>query len=267
MEQTDILIKQNPVFRFADQRLTLALQHLNTYLMHYDPEELHELRVEMKRIKAIHYLLKQIEALPDEAKYYPLQLSLFYKISGKVRAAHLMKARMSRRGWDIIASGLFKKLFKRQIKFNKLLIKEAESFEAELKKWGGTLVKSCADIDLGKFEQQVAHEKQALTGMLQPVPDEADWHELRKAIKRFTHASEMLSVRALARIKEGIDLKKITTLQELLGDWNDATEQSKWIKKQLKCKAISKDAYHIIQQVLSEKLLQNRLKIIAALKL
>lgn len=266
MENTEILLKQNPLYRYADQRVQLALSHINHYLMHYDPEALHQLRVEMKRLKALHQALTMLK--PDEQEHikWPLQMTLFYKLAGKVRSAHLLKQRLARQGWDMIAPDLFKKVFKTQLKFNKLLVKEAAEFNQILQTWGDKLVQHTADIDLASFELMVVHEKQKLLALMNPLPEEADWHEVRKEAKRFLHLSEMLSVRALARVKEGIDMKKIELLQENLGAWNDAREQSKWLKKKYKLKLLSKDAYQIISQYLSEKLLQNRLKVLTALK-
>jgi len=85
-------VKQgNPLFKYYTERWAVFTLHLNNTIAHFGEEDLHQLRVEIKKMRALFSLLEG--AIPGgfKKKKYEKPLQKLFRPGGKLRETHMNK--------------------------------------------------------------------------------------------------------------------------------------------------------------------------------
>jgi CHAD domain-containing protein len=215
--------KQEKYFRKRYQSL---LSHLHAFYAFSDTEELHRVRVEIKKMKA----LFSLDEKKEKSKKFKTQFKPIKKVfsqAGKIRAAQVNLELLDRYG---IVNGEIEKeqtgilidqseKFFPKIKFyEKKLRKQFSFFSGKFYSIETPVLKKIFEKELNKLEKSFA---------IQVSGDKL--HECRKQLKRLTYANAVFGKKLVKKIK--LKTSYVKKLEETIGKWHDTETAIELIAK------------------------------------
>ena len=210
------MLTRGRLHKFLRKRCHDIRRHVKDYCVHQDPEALHLLRVEVKKLKALVYLLQ------NSTHHHHLQikgLKKLYRLAGQIRSVEINKKilqelKLENKEFDQEQQQQTLKAaseaFCQHASHNQHQIHRVEyHLEKNLEPIRSEKVKTF-------FQQGI--EKLALF-FSAAVMDEEALHSARKEVKNLMYLHALLPASLSASL--GLDTTYLDNLQTRLGDWHD----------------------------------------------
>jgi len=209
-------------------------QHLEHYLAlcieEPESEIVHQLRVSIKRLRAVLQFMGQVVGNEDiSAKKQLKSLRKLFKIAGGIRDVHVQQKLIPEYETSMnLQFGLYlkhlEKLEKQSIKNFYSFIEEAKPIH-KLTSGRELIEKSLALLTPGEIrlraEQLLASRCNHLRQMLGDRPDDKKLHEMRTIIKQMRYVMSVMRKNAPDSAEEPVWLANLTEAEVLLGKWHD----------------------------------------------
>lgn len=204
-------MKNNFLNSYVFDELNSVEKHLVGFIITKDPENLHRLRVSIKKIKAILTLAEKA----GKIKYTSAELDLLFKDAGKIREVQINSNLLL--NFTDPPENLISRLKKKEVMLVLRFIKHAPIFLERM----------------SKFREQICFLKKIQTKKIRKFFDKSknkansyiergnriDLHRYRKKLKQIMYVYHCLPVHLQQDIK--IDKEKTKRLQQKIGEWHD----------------------------------------------
>lgn len=209
---------------YAEKQMSSALHLLEEYNSASDKEVLHQLRVGLKKVKAVLDYLRTLH--PRKIKSLRKKLQLVFHAAGSLREAQLR--------FDWLKGKQFRFLI--QYASMEQKIREEEELFVTQKKDHLKLLKSIS-VELDSYFKEVEEKdlsryvlalKREFEVQSQVVTKEG-WHGLRKLIKQLLYAYHWLAEQDKIKVLTVAAYKRLDQLQEKIGAWHDAVDLLVWL--------------------------------------
>lgn len=207
-----MLMKKKIIERYADERWKKLLRAFRAFGQNTKPEELHDFRVEIKKLRALFFFLESVDSKKIH-KHSIKKLRTIFREAGTVRSLDV--------SLNLIKAFKLKLPATAKSKLQKKLKSATATFHEDHKKYGKQLqeirhdlnkqIFSVSDQQSRKFFQEAIKD---LDKTFRGPTDKIDWHESRKTIKI------LLYIATIKKEKQP-DTKYLHDLQENIGQWHD----------------------------------------------
>lgn len=200
------------------------LAHLLAFCETHEPEELHQFRVQTKRIKALLFFLQNKSAAGQLA---PLQA--IFRQAGKIRSAHVHLAFIGQYG---IANTAFIEEQERIVKNEtRRLCAKLGAHLKTLKNLHKTLAANFQDIE-NKAVVRLCKKRVKKLNRFFSRPDlpVLQLHPTRMKIKNLLYLHDALPAPLAEKLQ--LDVARLDKLQDAIGKWHDAVLISELLKKE-----------------------------------
>ncbi len=217
---------------FFSDRLQSVLHNYELFSKHTRTENIHKIRVALKKIRALIYMQKKTGGSPNP-KALKFLLRLF-KQAGKVRDAQVSSALMKKiKAGDVSFFSHQREIVAAESKqFNELVSRHVDELvTACSKQW-----KSFSDIPKKKVEGMNKLILKKIKPVFFPRLKQSELHESRKFIKRLVYINSMLKANDPSRI----NTDNFRKLEEAIGKWHDAVVTQKLLTKFSPGKSVSR---------------------------
>lgn len=198
--------------------------HLYNYCVGHDPEELHKLRVEIKKLEALFMLSEMcVWNKKDRKKFskYFQPIKKVFKSAGKIRTAYLNLKMVEKYENE---NSRFNSQFKD--KQNEILLKQSDKFSSNMITYAEIingnykhLIKLLDDIESKSIIESYQKQLKRLDKTLKNYKTSAELHKCRTKIKRLLYAYSILNKPAAKKIN--LNKEYFDDLQDNLGKWHD----------------------------------------------
>ncbi len=205
--------KQKAYYQKRSQRV---MKHFHAFIQAQDPEELHHLRVEIKKLKALVSFSEKCSKDKKIAAHFKKTKKLF-KAAGLVRSAQVNLEIINKYK---MAGPAFKKEHSRLLKnHSQQFLKKADQLEKRWKEVHKKIVKDLQDIE-GKCMVKVYLEYlQELSLLFSDQDLEKNLHEGRKIIKNLLYMYNLLPSVTLKKLH--LNIPYLKKLEDQIGKWHD----------------------------------------------
>ena len=197
--------------KYYRSRYNLLLSSLEVYYTYPDPEILHNIRVELKKIRSLFNYIR----FTNENFIFKNEYKSFKKIfkeAGKIRELHLILKLIQKYKIRIADEELYSAEENRlSYEFRSGL----EIFKKDLHSADHRAEKYINKSDSGKLSEYLLIRQQMLQNLLAQLPDKTGLHDIRKVIKDLVYLSEILFGK-LNNIESIFD-----SIQNSIGKWHD----------------------------------------------
>jgi CHAD domain-containing protein len=209
----------NPLVFYQKVRFTNILKLIGKLALAMDAETLHDLRVELKRVRFLKGILVQHKKKKEVDKAYEPFRKLFKKL-GEIRGQHVNLYRLSTTVKKVVEPTALKhfqskrerleqKLKRRLSKSNNALHESMLAMEAMI-----VLLPDWSEADFIK-----SLKKQVVKKIKKKTP-EKDLHPARHALKAIIYSAE-LSGSLASKIGSTFNMEVVVNLEDAIGDWHD----------------------------------------------
>lgn len=215
---------------FLDQQVRIFRDHYQATRATMDQEAIHQMRVVVKKINAIHKLKKHIQfpvTLRDE--FFDIIRDI-YSASGKLRDVQLQhtllytyRKKLRFEFWELQQYiNAVENQFEDQLK--EAVVHIDPSAIEEAGQTSGNSKEQDSEVDLENDSLQFILKKiEKISKLLLVIDNEEFVHDLRKQVKQLFFALQFLGQYFPANIFAGHDLQTMRLIGEKLGKWNDLT--------------------------------------------
>lgn len=217
-----MLSKKRQQDYFVD-RMESVIHNYEMFSKHTRAENIHKIRVELKKIRALVFVQEKTGSLPN-AKALTYIHKLF-KQAGKIRDAQVSAALMKK-----MKTGT-PEFFTHQ---REIVAKESKVFNTMVSRHVDDLVKACSrqwksfrDIPAKEITKLNKSIVKKLKPVFIPRIKVTELHESRKAIKRLVYLNSFLKEKDGSRM----NTDHFRKLEEVIGLWHDALVTEKLVKK------------------------------------
>lgn len=222
---------QSPAYlNFLDQQVRIFRDHYQVTRNTMDQEAIHQMRVVVKKINAIHKLKKHIHfpvTLRDE--FFDI-IREIYSASGNLRDVQLQhtllynyRKKLRFDFWDLQQYiNAADDQFENQLK--EVVVHIDPSTIEETGTISGASGEQGSEVDLENESVRFIRKKiDKISNLLLVIDNEEFVHDLRKQVKQLYFALQFLGQYFPANIFAGHDLQTLRLIGERLGKWNDLT--------------------------------------------
>lgn len=210
--------------QYFDTRFTVFKMYLQNTSQNFEEEDLHQLRVEIKKMRSLFELLKTIFGDSFDSKYFKKTLRKLFKPGGKLRETQLNILQADETGLALLNSyrnDLLKKNEKQILKLRNVLGKfidqELGPFESEIKHFIKINEYSQLKSSIVKF---VSSEIQKVEELFPHIANHDQLHRMRRYLKSSGYALKLYQ-----ELWYDVNLvsfyDEIKTTESLIGDWHD----------------------------------------------
>jgi CHAD domain-containing protein len=207
------MVTRRQIKKWTRKRFSILVQHIVYYGVLHQPDDLHEVRVQLKRLSALFFLCKKLGWKVTGEK----AVRELFKHAGTIRSAHVHLAISEK--WkmnDIPLADAQKTTIHTE---NELFSLKESYYISSMERICRKLCRNCRKISKRQwrrfFSAQIAILKTAFAN--QSDPDQL--HDQRKRIKRLIYLMELLPSKAAK--KANFQVKKMDQLQDKIGNWHD----------------------------------------------
>ncbi|MEP6513067.1 MAG: CHAD domain-containing protein [Parafilimonas sp.] len=218
------MLKKRRQYKFLEKRCNAMQTHITDFVIKEDFEALHELRVEIKKLRAFAAFAEKYTEGNFSKTLKPV-IKIF-KYAGRIRTAQLNLQMIKKHK---IGNADF-------INNQQVFCQEnSDKFKDSLKFYINTIQKFCKKIkskfhDIENKKIVVFYKKQLdfLKSFFQEELDEKKLHECRKKIKLLLYMENLLP----KKVKQKLKLNKtyLDKLQDAIGKWHDAVLTAELLK-------------------------------------
>lgn len=217
----------NQLRDYTGKQLQNALHLLKQYHSASNEEVLHQLRVSLKKLKAVLDYLLILH--PKKVKPLRKKIQLVFHASGTLREAQLRFLWLRKKQFHyLLKYASLEKKIKEEVELFVLqkedYFKQLSTIENESDKY----LKKIKEDDLLNYALDLKQQlEQQLLVMIQN-----DWHALRKLIKQYLYVHHWLSEKDKLKVLTVTAYQKMDQLQEKIGLWHDAIDLLQWLTDQ-----------------------------------
>jgi len=255
-------------------------QHLEHYLAlcieQTDPENVHQLRVSIKRMRAVLQFTGQVVGHEDiVAKKQLKSLRKLFKVAGGIRDVQVQlklipeyESAMNLRFQQYLA--YLEKLERHAVKNFYSFVEDAKPIH-KLDSGHELIEKSLAlltdkEIRIGA-EQLLASRCMNIRQMLAERPDDKKLHEMRTVIKQMHYIMSIMRKSAPDMVEAPVSLASLTEAEDLLGKWHDMVVGTGFLKNFGEKADFLHESEAEHYKILTKKLESERLKLRRQIKI
>jgi CHAD domain-containing protein len=209
---------------YANKQISSAIHLLEQYTTASNEDVLHQLRVCLKKVKAVLDYLRTLH--PKKIRSLRKKLQVVFHAVGSVREAQLrLKWLKGKRvNYLIQQSDLDHKIKEEE----ELLFTQKEGHCKKLRTVRDELDRYLKEVEETALLEYAFGLKEELAVQITNI-EKKDWHELRKLIKQLLYAQHWIKESHKLKLLSVSDYKKIDQLQETIGVWHDAVDLLLWL--------------------------------------
>ena len=207
----------SPFVWYAAYEIAELHNHLHPYDKKGDVEWLHRIRIALKKIKAVRKTLGYRDKTAQHKKNTRILQQLF-KTAGRLREVQVERKLLNDWHLDEVASqiGLDKKEERLRRAFEKLVAKEEKQITKSLQR----IQKGTHEVRRKDFRAHLKATENKLRKSLEKMPDEKDWHDIRKQIKELLYGVKWVKEDD-AVLPDAAFLVYLKELEIQIGYWHD----------------------------------------------
>ncbi len=214
----------NQLKDYAEKQLQTARQMLETFTPGADEEIIHQLRVSLKKIKAILLFLSSLH--PAKAKQIRKKVQLIFHAAGSIREAQLQLQWLKKKRYlHLIESA---SLAQRIAEDEELFLQQKALFQKLLTSIREDVLKQIHKIKSSVVTEYAVQLKEELHEQVNHVVKD-DWHELRKLSKQLLYAHHWIGEQDKLKVMTVLSFHTIDQLQEQIGMWHDLVDLQQWL--------------------------------------
>lgn len=190
-------------------------KHLNSYYETKDPEDLHKLRVQIKKIRSLTYWSANANKQAIKTSLKPLK-RLFHE-AGEIRSTLLILQTI--KSHQIKASQIIKEQQKK-LKLNTRLFQlHYWLYQKDIDHVAHTLKKQITEPKTKKVIRSIYKNSQNISHSFEQKDSKIEWHELRKKIKELIYNAEVINNNTKNDLH--FNFNYAHEIQHKLGNWHD----------------------------------------------
>lgn len=214
---------------YTRQLLEMFRQHYTLARQHLEEENIHQMRVVVKRLKAIRNLRKHLDLAGNEdshEKSLMNQIRDIYSLTGKLRDFHIQQnlLRFFKKRLQTTFSEFQQYLSDLETKTEEDIAKQLKDTEFSISlsdsESPGQSIAPSGEVSLKRSFGFITKKLNRIESMLIDEMLVSRLHELRKQIKQLFFVLQFISGQ-FQEVLEGYDLKPLRRIGETLGQWND----------------------------------------------
>jgi CHAD domain-containing protein len=214
----------NQLKGYTGKQLQNALHLLKQYHSASNEEVLHQLRVSLKKLKAVLDYLLILH--PKKIKPLRKKLQIVFHAAGDLREAQLRLLWLKEKQFQYLIT---------DISFDKKIKEEEEQFAIQKDDYLKLL--STVENEIDKYLKKIKEGdlldyalelKQKLEQQLLLIIQK-DWHVLRKLIKQLLYAHHWLAEKDKLKVLTVTAFQRMDGMQEKIGLWHDAVDLLQWL--------------------------------------
>lgn len=214
---------------YTRQLLEMFRQHYTLARQHLEEENIHQMRVVVKKLKAIRNLRKHLDLAGNEdshEKSLMNQIRDIYSLTGKLRDFHIQQnlLRFFKKRLQTTFSEFQQYLSDLETKTEEDIAKQLKDTEFSISlsdsESPGQSIAPSGEVSLKRSFGFITKKLNRIESMLIDEMLVSRLHELRKQIKQLFFVLQFISGQ-FQEVLEGYDLKPLRRIGETLGQWND----------------------------------------------
>jgi len=206
-----------------------AEKQLQLFAATSHPEELHQLRVHLKRIRAMLRLLLEVHPKNKQLKKERKKLRVFFAEGGDIRQLQLMNAWLVKNKFLLLEKEAAS--LKQLPVFIELFVHKSSANSKLLKSLKNKMIDVAEEVNDKTILEYAAMIKESLEAAMKDRKT-ADWHELRKNIKQLLYVYNLLPASKKLKLLTVNEVKKMDALQQQIGAWHDLLDFKTWLSKE-----------------------------------
>jgi CHAD domain-containing protein len=211
------MLKKKRQHEYIDKRCKSMILHINAFCVKKSPEELHKLRVEIKKLRAF---ISFAEKLTNEkfSKHIKPVIKIF-KQAGEMRTANLnlkmiRKYRIHNAGFKKEQQAVFKTA-------SEEFCASSEKNKTSICECCEAIRGKCHDIDNKEIIDFYKKRIRSLSAFFSKKTGEGKLHDHRKKIKILLYTESFLQRSVREKLK--LNRSYLDALQNAIGEWHDTT--------------------------------------------
>jgi CHAD domain-containing protein len=238
-----------------------ALLHLHDYAQTNEAEELHQLRVALKKLKAVEFFLSTTTKETGKLKTTGKHLKKIFKAAGAIRQKEIVLNWMQEHSFQLLAETV---QLSRQIQEEQeLFFKKQHLYKKQLQKQSAVYLEYAQKMKAADAEVYIQQLKQMIHEGLQNIRQEG-WHELRKQVKQLLYVWQWLNAKQKLHFFTAKEFQYFDLLQEQIGNWHDLIDLKQWLTDGeffLNSDARIKQEFNRCWQLLNKQLMMNEKRV------
>ncbi|HEX2787673.1 MAG TPA: CHAD domain-containing protein [Ignavibacteria bacterium] len=214
------MLKKKKQEKYFNRHWEAMFTHLYNFCVAENPEELHKLRVEIKKLEALFMLLKECSWNNYDDKRFRkkfMSVKKIFKNAGRIRNAHINLQLLDKFKTE---NSDFKDkqktiLQEQSSKFCNDMIFYADKISKNHK----SLMKLLYDAESKKILDLYKKQLKKINKIFKSYKKPAELHKSRKNIKQLLYVYSILNKPFIKKIK--LNAKYFDNLQEIIGKWHD----------------------------------------------
>ena len=218
-------MKYNPLLQYYEEQQKTFLLWFNNSLEDQDIENIHQLRVSIKKLRATWSLMQFISQKQWSKKPHRKLYSTIFKPAGRLREAQINHELIQKHPAHYLETYV-DFLIQQQEDSTKELVKAMKDFDfKELERLNKQLIKEFEDIPnetiLNRSMQYLDKEIQKIYGFMEALPDDYILHKIRINLKILV---EVLAIIRSLNSRSGLAryATKIKSINSKIGTWHDS---------------------------------------------
>lgn len=204
---------QSLLHTYYKQRVKQVFNHLHDFDSCMSETDLHDFRVELKKMRSILKFLTKVYSKQKLKKSVRL-LSNIFQQAGDIREYQILQNWLDKNGFVLIQAHCFPK--ERIREMVQQFQQQTHLFKLELKEVVDELSNFVKNTNSILAEQYASDLFAQINKMIAKDCDDTQWHELRKRIKQWQYACNWVDEN-----EWHFDYAYFQKLQEAIGNWHD----------------------------------------------
>jgi CHAD domain-containing protein len=222
----------SPLYKYLNQIFREALKYADKTVQGFDPEDIHKMRVALKKIKAAFYFEQFY--LPQLSEEELKKSKKIFSDGGKIRELQLLKDAVKdfSDGNEITKEKVLNDLRRKEKgakkKFHHHFRDSGKNALKALRKTMISEAKKLSDADFKLYFQSMLEN---IRIQIQAAQSEKDYHEFRKQLKELKYNLNFADEDSKRMVFAIFPEKELSQLEEYLGNWHDQVIIIAWLKK------------------------------------
>ena len=197
---------------------------LETFRSGADEEIIHQLRVSLKKIKAVLLFLSTHH--PSKAKQIRKKVQLIFRAAGSIREPQLQLQWLKKKRYvHLITAALLEQKIAQD---EELFLHQKEFFQKMLLSIRQDLLKQIQKVKPNAVTDYAIKLKEDLNEQAHHVVKD-DWHEFRKLSKQLLYAQQWINEQDKLKVMTVLSYHTVDQLQEQIGMWHDMVDLQQWL--------------------------------------